>query len=120
MTPAQLKERTKRFALLVIRFCRTLPRSQEGLIISRQLLRSCTSVGANYRAVCRARSEADFISKLGIVLEEADETLFWLELLADSGVAKAEKTAPILREANELVSIFVASLRTVKGLKSEI
>ena len=120
MTSAQLKERTKRFALLVIRFCRTLPHSQEGSIITRQLLRSCTSVGANYRAVCRARSKADFISKLGIVLEEADETLFWLELLADSGVARTEKTAPILREANELVSIFVASLRTVKGLKSEI
>jgi len=70
--------------------------------------------------VCRARSGADFVSKLGIVLEEADETLFWLELLVDSGVAHADKTAPLLKEANELVSIFVASLRTAKGLKSAI
>jgi four helix bundle protein len=70
--------------------------------------------------VCRARSAADFVSKLGIVLEETDETLFWLELLEDSGVAPPDKTAPLLREANELVSIFVASLRTAKGLKSAI
>jgi len=90
------------------------------LIITRQLLRSSTSVGANYRAVCRARSAADFISKLGIVLEEADETLFWLELLQDSGVASADRFVPLLREANELVAIFVASLRTAKGVKSEI
>jgi len=115
-----LKDRTKRFALLVIRLCQTLPRSQAGTVITRQLLRSSTSVGANYRAVCRARSNADFVSKLGIVLEEADETLFWLELLVDSGVAQAYKTAPLLKEANELVAIFVASLRTAKGLKSAI
>lgn len=115
-----LKARTKTFALRVIRLCRTLPRSQEGTIITRQLLRSCTSVGANYRAVCRARSTADFVSKLGIVLEEADEALFWLELLVESGTAQPEKAAPLLNEANELVSIFVASLRTAKGLKSAI
>jgi four helix bundle protein len=115
-----LKDRTKNLALQPIRFCRSLSRSQEGAIIVRQLLRSLTSVGANYRTVCRARSNADFVSKLGIVLEEADETLFWLELLVDSGIAHPEKTAPLLREANELVSIFVASLRTVKGLKSAI
>ena len=115
-----LKDRTKRFALLVIRLCRTLPRNQEGIIISRQLLRSATSVGANYRAVCRARSTADFVSKLGIVLEEADETLFWVELLQESGIAQPEKMFAVHREANELVSIFVASLRTAKGLKSAI
>ena len=115
-----LKDRTKRFALLVIRLCQGLPRSQAGTVITRQLLRSATSVGANYRAVCRARSNADFVSKLGIVLEEADETLFWLELLVDSGLAQPWKTAALLREANELVAIFVASLRTAKGLKSAI
>jgi|SRR5579872_1445453 len=115
-----LKERTKRFALQVIRLCRTMPRSSDSIVITRQLLRSATSVGANYRAVCRARSTADFVSKLGVVLEEADETLFWLELLVDSGVAKADAAASLLREANELVSIFVASLRTAKGLKSAI
>jgi len=86
-----LKDRTKRFALQVIRLCRTLPRSQEATIISRQLLRSATSIRANYRAVCRARSAADFISKLGIVLEEADETLFWIELLVESGAAPHRK-----------------------------
>lgn len=80
-----LKDRTKQFALQVIRLCRTLPRSPESTIIARQLLRSSTSVGANYCAVCRARSTADFVSKLGIVLEEADETLFWIELLVESG-----------------------------------
>jgi four helix bundle protein len=106
--------------LQVIRLCRALPRSQEATVISRQLLRSATSVGANYSAVCRARSTADFVSKLGIVLEEADETLFWIELLVESGVAHPEKIDSVRREANELVSIFVASLRTAKGLKSAI
>ena len=80
-TSGALKSRTKQFALVVMRLCRTLPQSPEARIISRQLLRSATSVGANYRAVCRARSTADFTSKLGLVLEEADESLFWLELL---------------------------------------
>jgi four helix bundle protein len=115
-----LKDRTKRFALQVIRLCRTLPRSQETTIISRQLLRSATSVGANYRAVCRARSTADFVSKLGIGLEEADETLFWIEPLVESAAAHPEQIAAVRREANELVSIFVASLRTAKSLKSAI
>src|SRR5271168_1900128 len=111
-TSDELKRRTKGFALTAIRLCQSLPRSQAGTVITRQLLRSATSVGANYRAVCRARSTADFVSKLGIVLEEADETLFWLELPVESGVAKADATSSLLREANELVSIFVVSLRT--------
>jgi four helix bundle protein len=115
-----MKGRTKQFALIVIRLCRTLPPSPEARIISRQLLRSATSVAANYRAVCRARSTADFTSKLGLVLEEADEALFWLELLVDAGVAVRQQINVPLDEANQLVSIFVASLRTVKGLKSEI
>jgi four helix bundle protein len=120
MNSELMKDRTKRFALLVIRSCRTLSSSQEGRIITRQLLRSATSVAANYRAVCRSRSTADFVSKLGVVLEEADETLFWLELLVDGGIAQSDKVAFLLKEANELVSIFVASLRTAKGLKSAI
>jgi four helix bundle protein len=115
-----LKRRTKSFALMAMRLCQSLPRSQASTVITRQLLRSATSVDANYRAVCRARSTADFVSKLGIVLEEADETLFWLELLIESGAAHPDKTAPLLKEANELVSIFVAWLRTAKGLKSAI
>ncbi len=113
-----LKNRTKHFALLVIRLCRSVPRSEESRIITRQLLRSATSVAANYRAVCRARSTPDFISKLGIVLEEADETLFWLELLADAGIIAVQKLELPMKEANELVAIFVASLRTVKRVEA--
>jgi four helix bundle protein len=115
-----LKNRTKHFALLVIRLCHCVPSNQEGRIITRQLLRSATSVAANYRAVCRARSKADFISKLGIVLEESDESLFWLELLVETGLIPNEKIKMLLKEANELVAIFVASLRTVKGDQSTI
>jgi four helix bundle protein len=115
-----MKNRTKQFALSVIRLCRIVQPSQEGRIITRQLLRSATAVAANYRAVCRSRSRPDFISKLGIVLEEVDESFFWLELLVDSGGLQSDKVQPLLSEANELVSIFVASLRTAKGLKSRI
>ena len=113
-----LKKRTKEFALLVLRLCRAAPRTEESRIICRQLLRSATSVAANYRAVCRARPTADFTSKLGIVLEEADESCFWLELLVEGRIFPREKVGFALREANELVSIFVASLRTVKGLRA--
>ena len=115
-----MKNRTKNFALLVIRLCRTVPRTEESRIIWRQLLRSATSVAANYRAVCRARSTPDFISKLGIVLEESDETLFWIELLVETGSVALEKATASLIEANELVSIFVASLRTVKRVQAAI
>ena len=115
-----MKNRTKQFALVVIRLCRSIPRTEESRIVTRQLLRSATSVAANYRAVCRARSRPDFVSKLGIVLEEADESLFWLELLVDKSNVPADRISVPLREANELVSIFVASLRTAKDLKSEI
>jgi four helix bundle protein len=89
-----LKVRTKRFALMVIQLCRIVQPSPEGRIITRQLLRSATSVAANYRAVCRSRSKPDFVSKLGIVLEEADESFFWLELLVDSRVLQPDKVHP--------------------------
>lgn len=120
MNSEVMRDRTKRFALLVIRLCRTVPRTEESRIICRQLLRSATSVAANYRAVCRARSTPDFISKLGIVLEESDESLFWIELLVDTGTVAADKAKAVLVEANELVSMFVASLRTIKGVQSVI
>jgi four helix bundle protein len=117
----QMKERTKQFALHVIHLCRTLPRSSESTIISRQLMRSATSVGANYRAVCRARSTPDFVSTLGVVLEEADEPLFWIDLLVDAGVTSKANIGMLRAEANELVTIFVTSLRTAKSsTKSEI
>jgi len=113
-----LKERTKQFALRVMRLYRALPRREEARVIGRQLLRSATSVGANYRAACRARSRAEFVAKLGIVLEEADETVYWLELLQESDIVSARKLEPLVQEARELTSIFVASICTTKGIAS--
>ena len=110
--PEQLRERTKQFVLRIIRLFRGLPRSDEARILGKQLLRSGTSVAANYRAVCRARSKAEFMAKLGIVIEEADETVFWLELLVDAGIVPNARMQGLLTEANELVAIFVASRRT--------
>jgi len=89
MNSVEMRDRTKEFAKRVIRLCRSLPRSQEGYLIGKQVFRSGTSVAANYRAVCRARSKPDFISKLGVVLEEADESLFWLELISECEIMKA-------------------------------
>jgi len=109
-----LKERKKQFAIRIVAVSRSLPRSREADVIAKQLLRSGTAVAANYRAVCRARSKAEFISKISIVVEEADETVFWLELLGDTGVAPSAKLALLLKEANELVAICAASLRTAK------
>ncbi len=116
--PPDLKTRTKQFALRIVNVYRKLPRNEEARVIGKQMLRSGTSVGANYRAACRSRSKAEFISKIGIVLEEADETVFWLELLLDAKVFPRNKIDDLLAEANELTSIFVTSLRTSKGLTS--
>jgi four helix bundle protein len=110
----ELKQRTKQFALRVIRLIKALPRSKTGDVIGRQLLRSATSVGANYRAACRAKSTADFISKMGTVEEEADESLYWMELLIEAGLVKAERLKPLLQEADELVAITVSSINTAK------
>jgi four helix bundle protein len=112
----QLKERTKQFAIRIIRMLRALPKTDEARVISRQLLRAATSVAANYRTVCRARSTADFIAKMGLVVEEADETVFWLELLADAGIIQKARLEQLEREANELLAIFAASQRTVKRI----
>lgn len=111
-----LRLRTKQFALRIVRLFQALPRSEEARVLGKQLLRSGTSVGANYRAACRSRSRAEFIAKLGIVLEEADETAFWLELLLEAGIVRQAKLDALVKEADELTSIFVASLRTAKGL----
>jgi four helix bundle protein len=113
-----LKDRTKQFALRVMRLYRALPRREEARIIGRQLLRSGTSVGASYRAACRARSKAEFVAKLGIVLEESDETVFWLELLQESSLVSAQKLAALVQEARELTAIFVTSICTAKGVAS--
>ncbi len=111
----ELRARTKKFALRVIRLFKNLPRSSEAQILGRQLLRSGTSVGANYRAAGRARSAAEFSAKIGIVLEEADESVFWLECLIETGIVKRELLQDLLTEANELVAIFAASYRTARG-----
>lgn len=115
MNREQMKQRTKDFAKQVIAFCHQTPRTEEGMLIRKQLFRSGTSVGANYRAACRGRSKADFVAKLGIALEEADESLYWLEILAETQIVKPELVAPLLKEANELVAIFVASLNTARS-----
>ena len=110
----QLKERTKQFAVRIVYLFRVLPRSEESRVIGRQLLRAGTSVAANYRAVCRSRSKAEFISKIGVVVEEADESVFWLELLVDTGIIAQERMKELLRESNELLAIFSASQSTAK------
>ena len=117
MTEQDLRKRTKQFALRVIKLVNALPKTQTGKVIGNQLLRSGTSVGANYRAACRARSQADFISKLGIVLEEADESLYWMELIVESNLLHEKQMTSIMQEADELVSIFSASLKTAKKRK---
>jgi len=116
----RLQSRTKRFALRIITLYRSLPKTDEARILGKQLLRSGTSVGANYRAACRARSRAEFVAKLGVVLEEADESAFWLDLMQEAGIFPEEKLHEIIDESNELVSIFVASVRTSKGFTSSI
>jgi four helix bundle protein len=113
--PEQLRDRTKAFALRVIKLFRSLPYKPDAQFLGKQLLRRGTSVAANYRAVCRARSKAEFIARIGIVVEEADEAVLWLELLAESGIISREKTPSLLAEARELTAIFAASQRTARG-----
>src|SRR6266567_2483845 len=107
-----LLDRTKQFALETIKFWEGLPKDETSRILGRQLLRSGTSVGANYRAAHRAKSKADFISKMGTVLEEADESAYWIELLTDAGKIGPANSTPLHREANELVAIAVSSINT--------
>jgi four helix bundle protein len=114
MSEPDLKERTKRFALRVLKLVDALPKTTASRALAAQLVRSGTSVAANYRAARRAKSTAHFLSKLGDVEEEADETLFWLELLKESGIVPAAKLSALMQEANELVAIIVASINTTK------
>ena len=114
MTPEELQARTKAFALAVIRLVSRLPRTEVARVIGRQLLRAGTAVGANYRAACRARSGADFRAKLAVVEEEADESLYWLELLAEAGIAAGPALNSLLKEADELVAIFTSSRKTAR------
>ena len=114
---ADLKARTKSFALRVIKVVDALPNTRSANVIGHQLLRSGTSVGANYRAACRARSTAEFVAKLGVVEEEADESGYWMELLIDSGLMSQAQLGELLKEADELVAITVASIKTARQRK---
>ncbi|MFI5112594.1 MAG: four helix bundle protein [Terriglobales bacterium] len=116
-SPEQLRDRTKAFANRIIRLFRALPSKPEAQVIGRQLLRAGTSVGANYRAACRRRSRPDFNSKLGVVVEEADETIYWLELLGENGIMPKRRLEGLLKEAHELTAIFTASLETSRSHK---
>ena len=114
MTPDELKKRTKQFALRIIKLVIALPATPWGHVVGHQLLRSGTSVGANYRAACRARSRAEFVAKLGNVIEEADESAYWLELIIESKLLKADLVADLLREADELTAIMTTSRKSAQ------
>ena len=118
MNAEQMKQRTKDFALRIIRLVQAMPRSVEGRALAAQIVRSGTSVGANYRAACRGRSRAEFIAKLGIALEEADETAWWLELIIESQMLKRMRVQPLLEEANELAAIFNQGRETARRRRS--
>jgi len=112
-----LKERTKRFALNIIKLVEKLPKGRIADVLGRQLLAAGTSVGANYRAACRAKSSPDFISKMGIVEEEADESIYWMELLIDSGLIQKNDINHLLNEANQILAMTVSSIRTARRKK---
>ena len=115
MDAEELKKRTKRFALRILKLVSALPNSLQGRTVGGQLVRSGTSVGSNYRAACRGRSRAEFVATLGIVEEEADESAFWLELIIEGGLLKASRVQPLLDEANELTRIIAGSRITASG-----
>ena len=117
MDKEELKTRTKRFALRVINLANALPNTKTGNIIGSQLLRSGTSVGANHQAVCLAKSKADFISKLGIVVEEVDESAYWMELIIESKIMPEDLVEDLLHEAYEIVAIMIASRKSAMNIK---
>ena len=113
--PEEMKQMTKQFALRIVRLFRCLPRTTEARTLGQQLLRSGTSVAANYRAVCRFRSKAEFIAKIGVVVEEADEVVFWLELLVEADMVEKSRASALIQEARELLAIFAASQITSRN-----
>ncbi|HEY4721612.1 MAG TPA: four helix bundle protein [Anaerolineae bacterium] len=117
MNEQEFKDRTKKFGLRVIRLVESLPKSRTADVIGKQLLRSATSVGANYRAACRGKSTADVIAKLSIVEEEADESLYWMEMLIDAELVTVARLADLMKEGNELVAMTVASIKTLRQKK---
>jgi len=119
MSDPDLKKRTKAFAIRILKLVDALPKTTAGRALSSQIVRSGTSIGANYRAACRAKSTADFIAKMAIVEEEADETLFWLELLEESELLPAAKLTAIKQEADELIAITVTSIKTARRNRAD-
>ncbi len=117
MTREEMQSRTKEFAKRIIQICRELPNNREGRLIGNQIFKSGTSVAANYRAACRGRSKAEFVSKLGIVLEEADETLFWLEMIDEMEISQQNSLHFLLQECDEIVAIIVSSIKSAKRQK---
>ena len=115
MDEQAFKQRTKKLALRVIELVEALPKTKTAEVIGRQLLRCATSVGANYRAACRGKSTADVLAKLAIVEEEADETIYWLELLVESGTVEEKRISQLLKETNEITAMIVASIKTLRG-----
>jgi four helix bundle protein len=115
MDEKEFKDRTKRFAIRVIHLIEALPRTRTADVIGRQLLRSATSVGANYRAACRAKSPADMLNKLGTVEEECDETIYWIELLIEAEIFSKERLSSLVEEANEILAMVVASKKTLRN-----
>ncbi|HEV2455162.1 MAG TPA: four helix bundle protein [Verrucomicrobiae bacterium] len=115
MTREEMRLRTKAYSNRVVKLCMALPNDWVAQTLSKQLLRSGTSVGANYRAVCRAKSKSDFINKLRIVEEECDESLFWMEILVDNELVKAQRLAPLMKEANELLAIIVSTAKSTRS-----
>ena len=114
MTREEMKARTKVYANRIVKLCSALPGNWIAQTLGKQLLRSGTSVGANYRAVCRAKSNADFINKLRIIEEECDESLFWMELLVENNLIKAARLRELMKEADEILAIVVASAKTAR------
>lgn len=115
MTRDEMKARTKSFALRVMKMVDHLPKTQKGTVLGNQILRSATSVAANYRAACRGRSDAKFAAKLGTAVEEADETGLWLELISEGGLLHPEKVRSLLKEADELTAILFSACRTIRS-----
>ncbi len=118
MTEQEFKDRTKDVALRVIRLVESLPETYSAQVIGKQLLRSATSVGANYRAACRGKSTADVIHKLSIVEEEADESLYWIELLIESEIVSEKKLSELQKDINQIVAMTVSSIKTLRSKKS--
>ena len=118
MKSEEMKARTRAFGLRVIRLAESLPNTPTAKVIRNQMLRCGPSVGANYRAACRAKSRPDFVSKMGTVEEEADETIYWMELLIDAEIVKRARIADLLDEADQILSIVISSIKTAKGIRA--